>query len=144
MKNQKTYPVDWKDKEIRNELKNISGRIQEYSAETHGELAENLIKDAVRFNFGYAELQNRKSNWVSWLAIAISIMSLGFSVVIYSTQSYSQKIQNNALSILSSIQDSLNDISDEAADLRDLLISPDDEPDSQSGSTLPFTTTGQV
>ncbi len=68
-----TYPVDYSDQDLRTELRDLSARIAAYS---NAKLLDDLIKDAVRFNLGYSELQNRQVKTYSTWALRIGVASL--------------------------------------------------------------------
>jgi len=69
----RTYPVDYSDQDLRTELRDLSARIAAYS---NAKLLDDLIKDAVRFNLGYSELQNRQVRTYSTWALGIGVASL--------------------------------------------------------------------
>jgi len=47
LKNGRNYPADWKDKEIKGELKTLSDRINKYKAGEPDYPTENLIHDTL-------------------------------------------------------------------------------------------------
>jgi hypothetical protein len=78
LKNGKNYPAEWNDKQIKEALKTFADRIKKYKPGDSDYLTENLIDDAMKYNFGATELQNRKTNRFSWLVVLISIVYMGF------------------------------------------------------------------
>jgi hypothetical protein len=129
LKNGKNYPVDWKDKEIKDELKSLTDRINEYKAGKSGYPTENLIHDAFNFNFGHAELQNRKTNRILFLVALIAIVTFAVAsetawlgYVIYKSGENAEKTQKANTDILSSINQRLNDIAHDIEDIGDLLL----------------------
>lgn len=79
---QKTYPVSYSDSEIKGEIDSLSRRLQSYK---RTDILDDLIKDAVIFNLGYNELQNREnrrhSNYMLVLAFVSGFVAIASFVV---------------------------------------------------------------
>ena len=136
MKNWKNCPVDWKDKEIKGELKTLADRINEYKAEESGYPTENLIHDTFNYNFGRNELQNRKTSRISFLVALIAIVTFAVAsetawlgYVIYKSGENTEKNQKTNFDILLLIDKRLEDIANDIAEIRDSLLQDDTDPD---------------
>lgn len=68
----KTYPVSYSDDEIKGEIDRLSRQIQNYKKT---DILDDLIKDAVIFNLGYRELQNRENRRHSNYILVLSLLS---------------------------------------------------------------------
>ena len=136
LKKGKNYPVDWKDKEIKVELKTLADRINEYKTGESGYPTETLIHDTFNYNFGHTELQNRKTNRISFLVALIAIVTftvasetawLGY--VIYKSGENAEKTQKANIDILLLIDKRLEDIGNNIAEIGDSLLQDDTDPD---------------
>ncbi len=136
LKNGKNYPVDWKDKEIKGEIKTLADRINGYKAGESDYPTENLIHDTFNYNFGHTELQNRKTTRISFLVALIAIVTFAVAsetawlgYVIYKSGENAEKTQKANIDILLLIDKRLEDIANNIAEIGDSLLQDDTEPD---------------
>ena len=139
MKNGKNYPADWKDKEIKGELKTLSDRINKYKAGEPDYPTENLIHDTFKYNLGHTELQNRKANRISFLVALIAIVTFAVATetawlgyVIYKTGENAEKTQKANVDILMLIEKRIEDITGVITDIRGSLLEDDTDPDTMN------------
>jgi hypothetical protein len=115
MTDKKPYPVAFSETEIKDELTNLSNRIQTY--DTRADVIDSLIKDAVRFNLGYSEFQHRENKRLSrkmlWLSIAsvlVAIASFCVAWVAYQSGEVNSRWQDQQIRLLSEIRNGIADI----------------------------------
>jgi hypothetical protein len=142
LENGENYPTDWKDKKIKDELKTLVDRIKKYKSGDSTYSTENLIEDAFKYNFGSTELQNRKTNRISFLVTLIAIVTFAVAsetawlgYVIYRSGENAEKTQKANIEILTSINDHLNDIANDVNGDGDSQDPVDDNPLSPSPTT---------
>lgn len=136
LKNGRNYPAEWKDQEIKGELKTLSDHINQYKAGESDSPKENLILDAFNYYLGHSELQNRKTSRISFLLALLAMVVFGVATetawlgyVIYKNGEHAEKTQKANVDTLLLIEKHLKNIAGDIADMMDSLLEDDTDPE---------------